>query len=154
MIDYRVTFRIQEILPEMHPRTHLPVKLQDMDKNKKVYVILLDRHQEGCDVYEAALKIPPKTNLVSAVEGAERNNSEVELGPAFRRKKHTKISSRGVREHSSTVPQLSLKCLGNVFSHPENVFNTVILYPVLLSLHLSPSLSFFVSHFAFLLLLK
>lgn len=124
-----------------------------MDKNKKVYIILLDRHQEGCDVYEAALKIPPKTNLVSAVEGADRNNSEVDLGPAFRRKEHTKISSRGVKEHSSTVPQRSLKCLGNVFSHPENVFNTQLFFTqyfylciyFLLSLSSTPISPFFYS---------
>lgn len=138
----------------MHPRTqHLPVKLQDTDKNKKVYIILLDRHQEGCDVYEAALKIRPKTNLVSAVDGADRNNSEVELGPAFKRKKHTKIWSRSVREHSSTVPQRSLKCLGNVFSHPENVFNTQLFFTqyfylynyLLLSLSSTPISPFFYS---------
>jgi hypothetical protein len=120
-----------------------------MDKNKKVYIILLDRHQEGCDVYEAALKIPPTANLVSAVEGADRNNSEVELGPAFRRKKYTKISSPGVRQHSSTVPQRSLKCLGNVFSHPENMFNTQLFFTQYFYLYI-----YLLLYFAFLLLLK
>jgi hypothetical protein len=48
-----------------------------MYKNKKMYTILLDRHQEGCDVSAAALKIPSTTNLVSAAQRADRNNSEI-----------------------------------------------------------------------------
>jgi hypothetical protein len=62
-----------------------------MDKNKNVYT-MLDRHREGCDI-SAVLRITETTNPVSAADGADRNNSEIELGPTLRGIKHTKISS-------------------------------------------------------------